>query len=126
MRSSTRLSAMSLLLAVLTLACAPAPIQNEINPQHFRPDAVTIIVKNDAPIAATVYIFNGVSRIRLGEVPAGSSGRFSVRAFGESASFYITTPWDNRASTNTLDHIRAGDRLLVSIDPTVTSPFLSR
>lgn len=126
MRSTSRLSSIALIIACLAMvtACASAPsahTQSQLNA-----GAVQVAIDNDAPVLATIYAMNGISKVRIGEVAANSHQLFSIRNYGQLVGFYVATQWDDHAATNEIDNVQAGDRLYVKIDSNVRSPQLFR
>ena len=108
-----------LALLALTLGISASTAQAQ------KPDVATVVVRNDAPVAATVYFVDRGSKVRLGTVSAASERRFPIAITGAPARFYVASSKGN-VTTNEIQEVRAADRLVVTVDPTVALSWVTR
>lgn len=113
---------MKMILAVLALAVGASTVQAQ---QADTIQKATVTVHNDAPISATVYVVDRGIKVRLGTVSAASNAQFSIRPSDAPASFYVSSMKGN-ATTNEIQNVRAGDRLVLNIAPEVSQSYASR
>lgn len=113
------------ILAVLALAVGVSSVQAQSPAPDPKPVPPIVVVENDAPIAATVYVVDRGAKIRLGIVTATQRGTFKLPDSGAPASFYVQT---SRGSytTNAVQNVRAGDRLVLRISPEVALSYATR
>lgn len=113
---------MLFVVAALAISGATAAAQTEQQPQ---PKAAVVVIENDAPVAVTVYVVDRGAKVRLGTVTATSRAPFVIPGAGAAASFYIAST-RGTYTTNTVQNVRAGDRIVVRIAPELSQSYVTR